>query len=55
MRAGVRTGARAERPDLSARDWDVLGRAHAELYHRAAGHRADDPTDAGTPVGAGRA
>ncbi|WP_460624061.1 glycosyltransferase family protein [Kineococcus endophyticus] len=55
VRAGVRTGARAERPDLSARDWDVLGRAHAELYHRAAGHRADDPTDAGTPVGAGRA
>lgn len=63
VRADARTGARAERPDLSAREWDVLGRAHAELYHRLVGHRGDERTDdhtdghtdAGTPVGTGRA
>ncbi|MEZ0490669.1 glycosyl transferase [Kineococcus sp. TBRC 1896] len=52
--SAVRTGVRTDRPDLSARDWDVLGRAHADLYHRAAAQGPGTARSAPVTAGAGR-
>ncbi len=43
----VRDDPPAGRPDLSGRDWDVVGRAHADLYRALAGRRTGRR---GTPV-----
>ncbi|MEZ0164109.1 glycosyl transferase [Kineococcus sp. LSe6-4] len=54
VRADARTGTRADHPDLSARGWDVVGRAHADVYHRAVGRAAGDHrAHHARPVGAG--